>query len=208
MGQRNKFLTRHASCPYIKYEKPPEENFPNSVPGPEDPAAVTPPARRSSDEFCDSDILCSCLIMTNRKLKYSMRWSSPWFSSSRNSRTHLDINILINEYCVERKIALRTHRAKENEWKKKTQCRQHTVINNLVLLSIKSTWHGNYFTCSKMELSVIKTNIMWCSVICVATHRILNVLVYTAIWTSPSWPLTSPRLNICTAVPSLSYSTV
>jgi hypothetical protein len=73
MGQRNKFLTLHSSSLYIKYEKLPEENFPNSVPGPEDPAAVTLPARRSSDEFHDSDILCSCLIMTNRKLKYSMR---------------------------------------------------------------------------------------------------------------------------------------
>lgn len=53
------------------------------------------PARRSSDELRDSDILCSCLIMTNLKLKYSMRWSRPWFWSSRNSRTHLDINIVV-----------------------------------------------------------------------------------------------------------------
>lgn len=73
MGQRNKFLTLHTSYLYIKYGKLPAEKFPNSVPGPEEPAAVTLPARRSSDEFCDSDILCSCLIMTNRKFKYSMR---------------------------------------------------------------------------------------------------------------------------------------
>ena len=73
MGQWNKFLTLHASYLYTKHEKLPEEKFPNNVPGPEEPAAVMLPARRSSDEFCDSDILCSCLIMTNRKFKYSMR---------------------------------------------------------------------------------------------------------------------------------------
>jgi hypothetical protein len=63
----------HASYLYIRYEKLSEGKFHNTVPGPEEPAAVTLPARRSSDEFRDSDILCSCLIMTNRKLKYSMR---------------------------------------------------------------------------------------------------------------------------------------
>lgn len=73
MGRRNKFLTLHASYLYVKYEKLSEEKFQNSVPGPEEPAAVMLPARRSSDEFRDSDSLCSCLIMTNRKLKYSMR---------------------------------------------------------------------------------------------------------------------------------------
>jgi len=73
MGQRNKFLTLHASYLYTKYEKLPEEKSPDSVPGPEEPAAVTLLARRSSDVFCDSDVLCSCLIMTNRKLKYSIR---------------------------------------------------------------------------------------------------------------------------------------
>jgi hypothetical protein len=108
LGQRNKSLTLHTSYLYIKHVKLPEGKFPNSVPGPEEPAAVTLPARRSSDEFRDSDILCSCLIMTNRKLKYSMRWSSPWFWSSRNSRTHLDINIVIKEYCWQQKIVLRT----------------------------------------------------------------------------------------------------
>jgi len=63
---------------------------------------------------------------------------------------------MINEYCREQKIVLRTYRAQEKE---KIQCGQHKIINNLILLSTKSTWHGNYFTHSKTELSAIKTYI-------------------------------------------------
>jgi hypothetical protein len=45
----------------------------NMIPDADEPPAVTLPARRSSEELRDSDVLCSCLIMTKRKLKYSIR---------------------------------------------------------------------------------------------------------------------------------------
>jgi hypothetical protein len=50
-------------------QRVPEHKVQNSVPGPEEPEAVTSPARRSSEELRDPDILCSCLIISSRKLK-------------------------------------------------------------------------------------------------------------------------------------------
>lgn len=66
---------------------PASKNFPSCITNGNN---IIPWAIFSVETFVASpQILCSCRIITNLKLRYSISESRPWFWSSRNSRTHL-----------------------------------------------------------------------------------------------------------------------